>query len=139
MGVTYSTIADVPANITESQVVLYLATPSLGNKQVKLFKQLTNSTDKTISEWFGVSEKTFQGYKRSSANLGMGFKEKLLLLLSLYKLGERVFGSIELFNNWLEKPNFHFNNKQPHSFFTTISGIRYLEARLMGIEYGDNA
>ncbi len=69
----------------------------------------------------------------------MSEKEKLLLLISLYKQGEKVFGSKEEFNDWLEKPNFHFNNKRPVDFFKTISGIRYIEDRLTGILYGDNS
>lgn len=138
MSVTEDLVENIPANISDSQVVTYVHSANFGTKQVKLFKELTHCTDKVISEWFGISEKTFQSYRRSKANLNINFKEKLLLLLSLYKQGERVFGSKEAFDNWLEKPNFHFKNKPPVNFFKTISGIRYIEDRLTGIEYGDN-
>jgi len=139
MATTKDLIRDIPANISDSQVVIYLHSEKLGTKQVRLFKSLTHSSDKVISEWFDVSEKTFQSYRRPKAKLNINFKEKLLLLISLYKQGEKVFGSKEEFNNWLEKPNFHFNNKRPVDFFKTISGIRYIEDRLTGILYGDNA
>ncbi|RXJ49908.1 antitoxin Xre/MbcA/ParS toxin-binding domain-containing protein [Gelidibacter gilvus] len=138
METTNDIIKDIPANISDSQVVNYLHSEKLGTKQVKLFKALTHSTDKVISEWFEISEKTFQNYRSSKAKLNINFKEKLVLLFSLYKQGERVFGSKEAFSEWLEKPNFHFNDARPVDFFKTISGIRYIEDRLTGIEYGDN-
>ncbi|WP_034258735.1 antitoxin Xre/MbcA/ParS toxin-binding domain-containing protein [Aequorivita capsosiphonis] len=138
METTKDLIRDIPSNISDSQVINYLHSEKLGTKQVKLFKALTHSSDKVISEWFDVSEKTFQTYRSSNAKMNINFKEKLLLLISLYKQGERVFGSKKEFNDWLEKPNFHFNNERPVDFFKTISGIRYIEDRLTGIEYGDN-
>ncbi len=138
MSTTEDLIKDIPANISDSQLITYLHSANLGTKQVKEFKTLTHSTDKVISEWFDVSEKTFQNYRSSKTKLNINFKEKLLLLLSLFKQGERAFGSKDEFNEWLEKPNFHFNNKRPVDFFTTISGIRYIEDRITGIEYGDN-
>ncbi|MDO6435838.1 MbcA/ParS/Xre antitoxin family protein [Cyclobacterium sp. 1_MG-2023] len=139
MNSTKDSIKDIPEKISDSQVVTYIHSGDLGTKQVKLFKTLTHSSDKVISEWFDVSEKTFYSYRTTTAKLNINFKEKLLLLISLYKLGERVFGSKKAFNDWLEKPNFHFNNKQPVDFFKTISGIRYIEDRLTGMLYGDNA
>ncbi len=131
-------IESIPQTVSDSEMIIYLNSSKFGNAQVKLFKSIVNTTDKIISEWFGISEKTFQSYKNSKADLSINFKEKLLLLLSLYKKGEIVFGSKEDFNAWLAKPNFHFNNKPPVDYFKSISGIRFIEDRLTGIEYGDN-
>ncbi len=139
MNATIDINKDIPANISDSQVIIYIHSKKIGTQQVKFFKELTHSTDKIISEWFDISEKTFQSYRSSNSNFNINFKEKLLLLLSLYKQGERVFGSKEEFNEWLEKPNIHFDNEPPVKFFKTISGIRYIEDRLTGMEYGDNA
>lgn len=139
MATTKDLTKEIPVNLSDSQVVVYLHSEKLGTEQVRLLKSLTRSSDKVISEWFDVSEKTFQSYRSSKAKLNINFKEKLLLLISLFKQGEKVFGSKEEFSDWLEKPNFHFNNKRPVDFFETISGIRYIEDRLTGILYGDNA
>ncbi|TXD82891.1 DUF2384 domain-containing protein [Subsaximicrobium wynnwilliamsii] len=138
MDTTKDLIRDIPANISDSQVITYLHSANIGTRQLRQFKTLTHATDKVISEWFNVSEKTVLNYRSSKTKLNINFKEKLLLLFSLYKLGERVFGSKEEFNDWLEKPNFHFNDERPEHFFKTISGIRYIEDRITGIEYGDN-
>lgn len=129
---------DIPPKISDSQVINYVRSERLGRKQVRQFKEITRSTDKVISVWFNVSEKTFQNYRSSNGKLSIDFKEKLVLLISLYKQGEKVFGSKQAFIDWLEKPNFHFDQKKPVDFFNTISGIRYIEDRLTGMEYGDN-
>ncbi len=129
---------DIPPKISDSQVINYVRSERLGRKQVRQFKEITRSTDKVISAWFNVSEKTFQNYRSSKGKLSIDFKEKLVLLISLYKQGEKVFGSKQAFIDWLEKPNFHFDQKKPVDFFNTISGIRYIEDRLTGMEYGDN-
>ncbi len=100
---------------------------------------MTAATDKDISEWFEISEKTFQTFRKTNTNLSLNFKEKLILYFSLYKQGMQVFGSNEKFNRWLDKPNFHFDNERPQDFLTTISGIRYVQDRITGIAHGDNA
>ena len=132
-------IESIPQTVSDSEMIVYLSSFEFGNKQIKFFKSLVKATDKLISEWFNISEKTFQNYKNSNSELSMNFKEKMLLLIALYNKGEFVFGSKEAFNSWLEIPNFQFNNKAPVEYFKSISGIRFIEDRLTGIEYGDNA
>jgi|SRR5690554_4286623 len=132
-------IEDTPSMVSEAQMIYYIDATTINTKEFKFLKSLAQKTDKIISEWFNVSEKTFQNYKNMKTKISIPFKEKFLLLISLYKQGEIVFGSKEAFNDWLDTPNFHFDNKPPVEFFKSISGIRYVEDRLAGIEYGDNA
>ncbi|RYM34848.1 DUF2384 domain-containing protein [Brumimicrobium glaciale] len=132
-------IEEAPATVSDVEMVYYVNSVNIASREFKFFKKLARKTDKIISEWFNISEKTFQNYKNLKTEISMPFKEKFLLLVSLYKKGELVFGSKEAFNHWLETPNFQFNNTPPVEFFKSISGIRYIEDRLTGIEYGDNA
>ncbi|PWH86315.1 MbcA/ParS/Xre antitoxin family protein [Brumimicrobium oceani] len=129
----------IPDSVSDVEIVYYINTVNIASKEFKFFKKLAQKTDKIISEWFNVSEKTFQNYKNLKTEISLPFKEKFFLLIALYKKGELVFGSKEAFNTWLETPNFQFNNLPPVDFFKSISGIRYIEDRLTGIEYGDNA
>jgi len=55
------------------------------------------------------------------------------------RLGKQVFGTDELFVEWLKEPNFFFDGKAPLLFLSTEEGIKYIMDRLTGIEYGDNA
>ena len=132
-------IDKTPDSVSDVEIVYFINTVKIASKEFKFFKKLAQKTDKIISEWFNISEKTYQNYKNLKTELSLPFKEKFLLLVALYKKGELVFGSKESFNTWLETPNFQFNNKAPVDFFNSISGIRYIEDRLTGIEYGDNA
>jgi len=132
-------IESTPAMVSEAQVLYYMNTLKIDTREFKFFKSLAQKTDKIISEWFNVSEKTFQNYKNMKTQISIPFKEKFLLLVSLYKQGEMVFGSKEAFIDWLDTPNFHFDNHPPVDYFKSISGIRFIEDRLVGMEYGDNA
>ncbi len=130
---------DIPSQVSDSEVIYYIQSKDLGSKHLGQLKSISASPDKIISEWFDVSEKTLQSYRKKGVKLSSHFKEKLVLLISLYNQGAKVLGSNEAFRDWLEKPNFHFDNQAPITFFNTISGIRYIQDRLVGMAYGDNA
>jgi len=53
------------------------------------------------------------------------------------KHGKDVFGSDKKFNLWLETPNFYFDKKKPKTYLKTFKGIKFLDDKLTGIEYGD--
>lgn len=132
-------VENTPAMVSDAQILYYMDTIKIETREFNFFKSLAKKTDKIISEWFNVSEKTFQNYKNMKTKTSVPFKEKFLLLVSLYKQGELVFGSKEAFSDWLDTPNFYFDNNPPVDYFKSISGIRHIEDRLVGIEYGDNA
>lgn len=129
---------EVPDQISESEVINYVRNKRIGSPELNRLKTLSKFSDEVISGILGINVKTFRHYKKPSAEFGVGFKEKLLLLLSLLKYGEKVFGSMEKFTDWLQTKNFHFDNEPPVNFLQTISGIRFIEDRLTGMEFGDN-
>ena len=60
-------------------------------------------------------------------------------LKSLFKHGIEIFGNEENFVKWLKSENFFFDKKAPIEFLNTDVGIEYIDNRLTGLEYGDNA
>ena len=56
----------------------------------------------------------------------------------LLKHGIEVFGTEEGFKRWLNTINFFFDKKAPVEFMNTGDGIKFIDDRLTGIEYGDN-
>jgi hypothetical protein len=52
--------------------------------------------------------------------------------------GIEVFGTKEKFAAWLEKENFFFDKKAPMQFTNTDAGIKFINDRLTGMQYGDN-
>ena len=65
-------------------------------------------------------------------------KEQVLLLLSLVKHGLSVFGSARALDQWLNQPNFYFDNRSPNAYLNTVTGIKFVDDRLTAMEYGDN-
>jgi uncharacterized protein (DUF2384 family) len=60
-------------------------------------------------------------------------------LTQLINHGIEVFGTKENFTSWLQRENFFFDKKAPVEFMRTSEGIKFIDDRLTGIEFGDNA
>lgn len=52
--------------------------------------------------------------------------------------GIDVFGTREDFEEWLNSPNFFFDHEKPITFMNTKKGLKFIDDRLTGMEYGDN-
>lgn len=53
--------------------------------------------------------------------------------------GIEVFGTEDQFMRWMTTANFYFDKKAPLEFTTTTEGLKFINDRLTGIQYGDNA
>ena len=95
-------------------------------------------TDEAIAKWLNISVRTLRNYKKPENKFKDNIKEQLLLLLSLFKHGNDVFGSSSSFNEWLNAGNFFFDGTAPASYLNTVTGVRFVDDRLTAIEYGDN-
>lgn len=134
-----SIVKNIPERITDSQILQLLKKGNVDHRHILYFKQQSNMSDEILSTWFNVNVKTFRNYKKKENRLNENLKEHIILLVSLYKHGKEVFGSSDLFTQWLQKNNFFFDGEKPIKFLKTITGIRFVKDRLTGIEYGDNA
>ncbi|MDE3213746.1 MAG: DUF2384 domain-containing protein [Bacteroidota bacterium] len=71
-----------------------------------------------------------------------GFKditrEQIYLLLAIFSHGVEAFGDKNALDKWLLTPNFFFDYNRPESFLHTAAGIRFVEARITAIEFGEN-
>ncbi|MCM4157697.1 MbcA/ParS/Xre antitoxin family protein [Gramella sp. AN32] len=131
-------LEDVKNRVSESDVLSYIETKEINWKEVNKFKKVTGFTDEVISGWFNMNVKTFRSYKKPGVDLNINFKEKFFVLSSIFEQGKKVFGNYEAFTEWLDKENFYFNGKSPLYFLNTITGARFVEDRLIAMEYGDN-
>jgi uncharacterized protein (DUF2384 family) len=128
----------VPPHINDGEILHLLRTTDINWKYVSTIKTHTTFNDDVISDWLNISVKTFREYKKPEGNFKENVKEQVLLLLSLIKHGEEIFGTIRDFNTWLKQENFYFDNRLPESFLNTITGIKFIDNRLTAMEYGDN-
>jgi len=130
---------EIPVRISDVELLNLLKTKKIDWNYISMIKEYSNLNDELISDWLNISVKTFRNYKSNKQLvLKENTQEQLVLLISLLKHGIDVFGSKDDFHNWLTTKNFFLDNDMPVSYLKTTSGIRLIEDRLTGIEYGDN-
>ncbi len=82
-----------------------------------------------------VSDRNLRRYT-ATEKLNTEQSERLVEIARLYAKGEDVFGSIEVFNKWMNAPILALGNKTPKSFLDTSLGIQLLTKELGRIENG---
>lgn len=132
-------LADIPAEISNIQVLYLIDRGIINSRYLLILKQLTNFSDETVSNWLNINVKTYRTYKKAEVELKEDVQEHTVMLLALMKRGIDLFGDKENFSRWLDTENFFFDKKKPMEFLNTISGIKFIQDRLTGMEYGDNA
>jgi len=131
-------IKNIPERISDSEVLNLLKTENINWEYVSFVKTFTKIKDELLSDWLNVNVKTFRSYKKNESELKENLKEQIILLISLFKHGSEVFGTVDQFNDWIETENFYLDNEKPISYLKTVTGIRFIDARLTAMEYGDN-
>jgi uncharacterized protein (DUF2384 family) len=132
--------ASIPANITAFEVLNLIQKESINSSHLQLVKTISDLSDEKLSNSLNLNVKTFRTYKNAKPTaLKADLQEHTILLLSLIKHGIQVFGHKEAFNQWLENENFHLGMRKPIEYLNTISGIKFIDNHITGIEYGDNA
>lgn len=115
-----------------------LKTEKINWYHIKKFKAFCNFTDYQLSEIFQVSIRTLRSKKSFDSDIKILNKEQVILLISLFKQGTQLFGTSKNFELWLDTENFFFDYNKPFEFLKSISGIRFIEERLVAMKYGDN-
>lgn len=132
-------LKNIPSRVDTNVTLRMVKGNKIGAQHLQAIKDLTALNDEKISDWLDVSVKTYRAYKKPNAVIKERIQEHAVLTLSLIKHGIEVFGTTDAFAGWLEKENFYFDKKAPIDFMDTYSGIKFIDDRLTGMEYGDNA
>jgi len=138
MGHAQEVFPLIPSNVNDSQTLVLLKSHNIDEEHVKALKEVSSSTEATVSKWLDISVRSFRNYQQEGTELKESIKERLLLLLSLFKYGSETLGSDDAFRDWLNTANFHFDGSEPIAFLNTVSGIRFTRDRLSAIAYGDH-
>ena len=75
-------------------------------------KKTTGLNDDLLSSLFNVSVKTFRTFKKPDYEANLSTKERLLMLLMLYRHGAKVFGTSSDFEQWLNTENFRSEERR---------------------------
>jgi Protein of unknown function (DUF2384) len=125
--------------LNESDVAYALINKTVDSRCILALKEETGISGELLSGWLHVTSKTLRSYVTRKVSLPETVGEQVLLLTSLFRLGVVVFGSVKAFEVWLTRENAMLDGLKPVDLLGSVSGIRLIESRLYGIEYGDNA
>jgi|WetSurMetagenome_2_1015567.scaffolds.fasta_scaffold168931_3 hypothetical protein len=132
-------LQDIPLRLSEPEVVYALRNRDVDGCYLMSLKDQGGVSGEALSRWLHITPKTLRSYMKLESPLGENLKEQVLLLASLFRHGAEVFASPEGFIRWLHAPNFYLDGSAPETFLNTVSGIRFVDDRLYGLEFGDNA
>ena len=83
-----------------------------------------------------LSLRTLQRFKGSREKLGRTYADRVLRLSMLMERGREVFGGMEKFHRWFERPNITLGGATPKELIDTSFGIALVEDELGRIEHG---
>lgn len=127
------------SRLNESDVVYALLNKTVDSRYLMSLKEETGISGEVLSGWLHVTPKTLRSYLMRKSSLSEILGEQILLLSALFKHGAQVFGSNKEFENWLGRENLMLDGLKPADMLGSVSGIRLIDNRLYGMEYGDNA
>jgi len=128
----------IPNRLSESEILYSLRTQNIDTRYLNAMKKVTSFSLEAMAEWLNVTPRTLRNYSQLKTTWNESFKEHLLLLLGLFKHGQKVFGSSAGFDEWLKLKNFYFDDAAPVSFLNTVTGVRFVDNSLTAMEFGDN-
>ena len=125
--------------LNESDVAYALINKTVDSRCLLALKDETGIGGELLSGWLHMTSKTLRSYLTRNVSIPETVGEQVLLLTSLFRLGSVVFGSVKVFEVWLNRENGMLDGLKPADLLGSVSGIRLIESRLYGMEYGDNA
>jgi putative toxin-antitoxin system antitoxin component (TIGR02293 family) len=103
------------------------------------FLALSGFTADEFQGVFKTTVKTIQNHVAKHRGLDAVLSEKLIKCVALFELGTDVFGTPEIFTQWLRGQAYGLGYQVPLEMMDTITGIRLVEDQLNRIAYGDLA
>lgn len=144
-------IQEETLNIVTEPMAIYLPASFLKNNVLDNIAQnskelfvkvlaITGLTIKILAEnIFEITPKTFIKYKNNETKIPSRIAELAIEISTLYELGNVIFGSSTVFNEWLDKENPFFKSNKPAQYLNTSTGIHLIYEELKRIEFGATA
>ncbi len=105
---------------------------------VKIFYDFATTikmNEKNLASIINLSARTISNYKLRNKPFEPSYSEHLLKLIALYEKGEEVFGAIDEFNYWLNKP--YWNSKErPMDWLITPGGVDLVMEEIDQLQQG---
>ena len=88
------------------------------------------------SKYLHLSDRTMQRYKKENKHFEALYAEKILEIALLYQNGKSVFGSQQVFDQWMDSENIALGGSKPKSLLDSNFGIQLIKDVLIRIEQG---
>ncbi|MDQ3535242.1 MAG: DUF2384 domain-containing protein [Bacteroidota bacterium] len=108
--------------LDDDLALVYFARKGVKPRIFYSFAQAAKMPDKSLAKLLHLHPRTVQNYSDQQKNLDPVQSEHLLKLISLYTKGEELFGSVDEFNYWLQKP-FWDSKELPQDLLNTPGGV----------------
>ncbi|HEY2584083.1 MAG TPA: antitoxin Xre-like helix-turn-helix domain-containing protein [Mucilaginibacter sp.] len=99
------------------------------------FARLIKMPDKTLANLLHLSPRTISNYHEKHKSFEPVQSEHLLKLIALYDKGEDIFGNIDEFSYWLNKP-FWDSEEKPVDWLITPGGVDLVMLEIDRLAYG---
>jgi putative toxin-antitoxin system antitoxin component (TIGR02293 family) len=99
--------------------------------------QMSGYKKEELAEVMDSSLKTFTRYKDQNKKLSQTEGEKVLKMQILFQWGKDVFGNMDSFRQWMDKPAYGLGGRVPFDLMKTITGIDLIINELKNIAYGN--
>jgi uncharacterized protein (DUF2384 family) len=109
--------------LLDSAKLIAAARQGLKPKTFYDFARKFQMTEKTLAGIINLSSRTISNYKEKNKLIEPTRAEHLLKLNALYSFGELMFGNIDEFNSWLNKPFWKSKEETPMSWLITPGGV----------------
>lgn len=135
--------ADVPPLVVNEPYPVYFKTvkviPSLKDFTYSEFKKIADKAPFTQAEWavmLHISERTLQRYAKNNGSFAPINAERAMQIDTVLKRGKEVFGSVDIFCNWLKSNPQMLEGPLSFESLTTAHGINMILIQLGRIEHG---
>jgi len=105
----------------------------------ELFQSIVEQGVFTMKEWsvfLHLTERTLQRYKKENRPFEPLQSERILEIARLQKRGTDVFGTLEIFNEWMNSKIIALGEIKPKELLDSSFGIAMIDAELIRIEHG---
>ena len=109
-------------SIQDDYKLLKKAREGLKTDVFYLLADAINMPEKTLASVINLSPRTISNYRDQEKGLDPIYSEHLLKLINLYNFGKDIFGNLDEFTLWMNRPFWNSVDK-PIYFISTSGGV----------------
>lgn len=122
-------------DLKDRLTIVYSARKGVKPSVFYVFANVGKIPEKNLASLIHLHQRTIQNYLDQQKNFNPVESEHLLKLIALFIKGEELFGDVDEFNYWLQKP-FWNNKEKPIEWLTTPGGVDLVSDELDRLAHG---